>query len=339
MSGFVHLHVHSEYSLLDGACRIRELVSHARELGQTSLAVTDHGVMYGAVDFYKQAKSDGLKPIIGCEVYVAARSRFDKTHELDSEHSHLVLLCENQAGYKNLIKLVSSAYIEGFYNRPRVDAELLSERREGLIALSACLAGEIPRLLLRGDYAAAKQKAMWYDSLFGRGNYYLEIQDHGIDEQRIINPLLIRISRETGIPLVCTNDVHYLSREDARMHRVLLCIQTNTTISEPPNMGFEKDEFYLKSEEEMRGLFPDIPEAFDNTVKIAERCNVEFEFGKTKLPLFNAPGGDSVVFFRKQCIEGLHRRYGEHPAPRLRTGWNLKCRLSSGWDMSIIILL
>lgn len=312
MSGFVHLHVHSEYSLLDGACRINELVARALELGQTAVSITDHGVMYGAIDFYKQAKKAGIKPIIGCEVYVAARSRFDKIHELDSEHAHLVLLCKNQTGYKNLIKLVSSAYIEGFYSRPRIDRDLITKYHDGLIALSACLAGEIPRALMRSDYDAAKETVLWYKNLLGK-DFYIEIQDHGLDEQRILNPQLIRLARETGIPLVCTNDVHYLSRDDALMQRILLCIQTNTTIENPPEMGFATDEFYLKSENEMRALFPDIPEAFDNTIKIAEQCNVEFEFGNIKLPRFNAPGGDSTAFFRRLCYDGLTKRYGEHP--------------------------
>ncbi|MDD2417649.1 MAG: DNA polymerase III subunit alpha, partial [Oscillospiraceae bacterium] len=315
--GFVHLHVHSEYSLLDGACRIRELVARAGQLGQTAVAITDHGVMYGAIDFYKEAKKAGIKPIIGCEVYVAARSRFDKIHELDADHAHLVLLCKNETGYHNLIKLISAAWIEGFYSRPRVDYELLEKHHEGLIALSACLAGEIPRCLMCGDYDGAKQKAVWYDNLFGRDNYYLELQDHGLDEQRTVNPQIIKLSRETGIPLVCTNDAHYLTKDDSRIQRVLICIQTNTTTNEPSKMSFETDEFYLKSEQEMRSLFPEIPQAFDNTQKIADRCNLEFEFGNTKLPSFNAPGGDSVEYFRRQCREGMHRIYGENPSARV----------------------
>ena len=315
---FVHLHVHSEYSLLDGACRIEGLVSRAKELGQTAVAVTDHGVMYGAVDFYKAAKKAGIRPIIGCEVYVAARTRFDKVHELDGEHSHLVLLCKNETGYHNLIKLVSAGWTEGFYSRPRVDRELLEKYHEGLICLSACLAGEIPRALLRGDAEGARETALWYDTVFGRGNYYLEIQDHGLSEQKSVNPQIIRIARETGIPLVCTNDAHYLTREDAREQQVLLCIRTNTTVNEPSTMAFETDEFYLKSEEEMRALFPAIPEAFDNTVRIAEQCCLEFEFGRTQLPEFHAPGGDSAAYFRRQCYDGLRRLYGEDPDPAIR---------------------
>lgn len=311
---FVHLHVHSEYSLLDGACRVEGLVARARELGQTAVAVTDHGVMYGLVDFYKAAKKAGIRPILGCEVYVAARTRFDKVHGADSEHSHLVLLCENETGYHNLMKLVSAAWTEGFYSRPRVDRELLETYHEGLIALSACLAGEIPRALRRGDYEGARETARWYAGLFGPEHYYLEIQDHGLPEQKSVNPQILRLARETGIPLVCTNDAHYLTRDDAEVQRILVCIQTGTTVDEPSPMAFATEEFYLKSEEEMRALFPAVPEAFDNTARIAQRCRVELEFGKLKLPTFDAPGGDSVRYFERLCYEGLHRLYGD-PAP------------------------
>ena len=314
MSEFVHLHVHSEYSLLDGVCRVRELVSRAAELGQTAVAVTDHGVMYGTVEFYKAAKKAGIKPIIGCEVYVAVRSRFDKVHELDSEYTHLVLLCENNVGYQNLIKLVSLAYTDGFYSKPRVDRELLEQYHEGLIALSACLAGEVPRALLRGDPEGALRTVRWYDGVFGRGNYFLELQDHGLPEQKEINPKIIRISHETGVPLVCTNDAHYLTREDAVVQKVLVCIQTNTTMDKPSAMAFEGDEFFVKSSDEMRALFPQIPAAFDNTVSIAERCNVELEFGKIHLPKFDAPGGDSIKYFRELCRAGVERLYGTSPA-------------------------
>ena len=311
---FVHLHVHSEYSLLDGACRIDGLVSRALALGQTAVAVTDHGVMYGVVDFYKAAKKAGLHPILGCEVYVAPRTRFDKVHGQDNEHGHLVLLCENETGYRNLVKLVSAAWTEGFYGRPRVDHELLGAYHEGLIALSACLAGEIPRALRRGDFEQARTTALFYQELFGEENFYLELQDHGLEEQRAINPQILRLARETGIPLVCTNDANYLSREDAAMQRVLTCIQTNTTLDEPSPLAFETEEFYLKSEEEMRALFPSVPEALDNTVRIAQRCQVELEFGKTQLPAFTPPTGeDSDTYFRRLCYEGLHRHYGETP--------------------------
>lgn len=314
---FVHLHVHTEYSLLDGACRIPKLVKRAAGLGQTALAITDHGVMYGVVDFYKAALKAGIHPIVGCEVYVAPRSRQEKVHGIDNAYHHLVLLCENNTGYQNLMKLVSMGWTEGFYVRPRVDEELLAQYHEGLIALSACLAGEIPHKLREGRYDEAVSTARKYQDLFGPDHYYLELQDHGLAEQKRINPQLIRLSGETGIPLVCTNDVHYLTREDARVQQVLLCIQTGTTLDEPAAMSFETDEFYLKSEEEMRALFPAVSDAFDNTVRIAERCRVELSFGELKLPTFDAPGGDSTAYFRHLCREGLKRRYGEQPGAAL----------------------
>ena len=309
---FVHLHVHSEYSLLDGACRLNGLISRVRELGQTAVAVTDHGVMYGIAEFYKAAKKAGVKPILGCEVYVAARTRHDKQHGIDSDHHHLVLLCENETGYANLVRLVSAAWTDGFYGKPRVDRELLERYHEGLIALSACLAGEIPDALRNDNYEKAKQIAVYYRQLFGENNFFLEMQDHGLTEQASVNRGLLRLSRETGISLVCTNDAHYLTRDDAQMQKVLLCIQTNTTVDEPNPIAFETEEFYLKSEAEMAALFPQ--EAVENTAKIATRCNVELEFGKTKLPHFEAPGGDSYAYFRAQCYEGLYRHYGASPA-------------------------
>ena len=316
---FAHLHVHTEYSLLDGACRMERLLDAAKEMGQTAVAITDHGCMYGVVEFYKAAKKRGIHPILGCEVYVARRTRFDKVHELDGENRHLVLLCENETGYHNLLALVSKAWVEGFYSKPRVDLDLLREHHEGLIALSACLAGEIPRALARGDYEGAREAALRYEGIFGRGNFYLELQDHGMAEQKRINPQLIRLSRETGIPLVATNDCHYIAPEDSRMHRVLLCIQTGRTIEDENAMEFGSEEFYFKSEEEMRALFPDVPEAADNTVKIAQRCQVELEFGKTKLPAFFTPdGSDNLEFFRRLCQEGLIRRYGEDPPQEYR---------------------
>ncbi len=314
---FVHLHVHSEYSLLDGACRLDGLISRVKELGQTAVAVTDHGVMYGLVEFYKAAKKAGIKPILGCEAYVASRTRHDRQHGIDSENHHLVLLCENETGYANLVRLISAAWTEGFYSKPRVDRELLAKYHEGLIALSACLAGEIPAALRQGRFDEARRIALEYQALFGKGNFYLELQDHGLAEQESVNRGLLRLSRETGIPLVCTNDAHYLVREDAQVQKVLLCIQTNTTVDEPNPMAFETEEFYLKSEEEMRRLFPECAEAFDNTARIAERCNVELEFGHTKLPHFDAPGGDSVAFFREQCWQGLRLRYGDNPDPSI----------------------
>lgn len=314
MAGFVHLHVHTEYSLLDGACRIKDLVKTAKELGQSAVAITDHGAMYGVIDFYKNAKAEGIKPIIGCEVYVSPRRHTDRIAELDRENRHLVLLCENNTGYQNLIKMVSLAWTEGFYGKPRVDEELLEQYHEGLIALSACLAGEIPKALMRNDYKSAKEKALNYKRIFGENNFFLELQDHGILEQKQINPYIIRLSEECNIPLVATNDCHYLKREDSRLHHILLCIQTNHTVNDENSMEFPTNEFYVKSEEEMRSLFPDVPQAFDNTVKIAERCNVEFEFGKTKLPHFDVPDNrDHTEYFRDECMKGLKKHYGENP--------------------------
>ncbi len=315
---FAHLHLHTEYSLLDGACRIERLLDKVQELGQTSVAITDHGCMYGVIEFYKAAKKRGIKPILGCEVYVAKRTRFDRVHELDSENRHLVLLCENEAGYRNLIAMVSKSWTEGFYNRPRVDFELLEQHHEGLIALSACLAGEIPRALSRNDYAGAKEAALRYREIFGPENFFLEIQDHGLENQHYVNPQIIRLSKETGIPLVVTNDCHYIEKEDSAMHHVLICIQTGRTVEDEDTLEFGSEEFYVKSEAEMRALFPELPEAADNTAKIAERCRVEIEFGKTKLPRFDPPdGSDSESFFKSLCFEGLKKRYGEQPEQSL----------------------
>ena len=314
MSGFTHLHLHTEYSLLDGACRLDNVLDRAIQLGQTSIAITDHGVMYGAVDFYKKAKAKGIKPIIGCECYVAARSRHDKVHALDSERYHLVLLCKNATGYQNLIAMVAKAWTEGFYTKPRIDKELLEKHSEGLIALSACLAGEIPRALTAGDYERAKEKALWYKSVFGEGNFYLELQNHGIREQQQIEPLLIKLSDETGIPLVATNDTHYVNREDSKIQQVLICVATNTTIGQENSLEFQTDEFYLKSEEEMSALFSHVPQAIENTQIIADQCNFDFEFGNTKLPHFEVPDGkDHFEWFKEQCYEGMIRNYGENP--------------------------
>ena len=315
---FTHLHLHSEYSLLDGACRIKELVSAVRELGQEAVAITDHGAMYGAIEFYKEAKKQGIKPIIGCEVYVAPRSMTDKTHGLDSEYSHLVLLCENMTGYGNLIRLVSQSWTEGFYVKPRIDRRILSEHTEGLIALSACLAGDIPRFLLAGDYASAYKRALEYRDMFGEGNFFLELQNHGIEEQQTVSAGLIRLHNETGIPLVVTNDCHYIRKSDARTHEILLCIQTKSTVDDPSAFRFTTDEFYLKSEQEMRALFPEVPEAADNTVVIANRCHVEFEFGHTKLPHFEVPGGIAHAdYLRNMCYEGLRAKYNNPDDERL----------------------
>ncbi len=308
---FVHLHVHTEFSLLDGASRIRELPQQAKALGQTALAITDHGVMYGAVDFYKACKAAGVKPIIGCEVYVAPRSRFDRQHELDAEARHLVLLCRNEEGYRNLCTLVSRGYTEGFYSRPRIDLPLLREHAGGLIALSACLAGEIPKLLMAGEFDKAKAHALEMQALFGPDGYYIEIQDHNLPEQKAILGDLLRLSQETGIPLVATNDVHYLTRKDAKIQDVLLCVQTGRTVDDPTRMRFETEEFYLKSEEEMRALFPTLPEALENTAKIADLCNLDFTFGVYHLPEFRLPDGwaDGDAFFEHLCREGFSRCY------------------------------
>ena len=314
---FAHLHLHTEYSLLDGACRIKKLIPRVKELGQTAVAITDHGAMYGVIDFYREANKYGIKPVIGCEVYVANRSRFSKEHLMDWSY-HLVLLCENNTGYKNLIKLVSSGFTEGFYKKPRVDIELLKKHHEGLIALSACLAGEIPRNLTQNDYETAKKVALEYRDIFGENNYFIEIQDHGLADQKRILPNLIKLSKETGIPLVATNDCHYINKDDAKMQNVLVCIGTNHTVNEDNDMAFETEEFYVKSEEEMREIFSFVPEAIENTQKIADRCNMTFEFGHTKLPAFEVPDGrDNVEYFESMCKEGLYRRYGENPDPEL----------------------
>ncbi|MGI1691447.1 DNA polymerase III subunit alpha [Thermoanaerobacter uzonensis] len=307
---FVHLHVHSEYSLLDGSCRIKDLIAKTKELNMKAIAITDHGVMYGVIDFYKEAVAQGIKPIIGCEIYVAPRSMQNREYGIDNENYHLVLLAKDMVGYKNLMKIVTVASIEGFYYKPRVDREFLKQHSEGLIALTACLAGEVPSYILRGEYEKAKEAALFYDSVFGRGNFYLELQDHGILEQQKVNKELIRLSKETGIPLVATNDVHYLEKKDAKAHEVLLCIQTGKTIDDEDRMSFPTDEFYLKSPQEMENLFSCCKEVIENTEKIADMCNVEFEFNKTKLPKYDLPKGvDSYEYLRKLCYEGLYKRY------------------------------
>ena len=288
---FVHLHVHTEFSLLDGACRIDGMMDRVKELGQTAVAITDHGVMYGCIDFYKAAKAAGVKPIIGCEVYVARRSMTDRIHGIDNDPYHLVLLCKDRKGYENLCMLVSEAFLHGFYGKPRVDLELLEKYHEGLIALSACLGGAVPQYLLNEEYQSAKEYALKLSGIFGPDNFYLELQDHGIDAQRPVNQGLQRLARETGLPLVVTNDAHYLRREDAKMQDVLLCIQTGKTVDDENRMRFETEEFYLKSEEELRQLFPGCGEAFENTVKIAQRCNLDFTFHEYHLPSFPVPEG------------------------------------------------
>lgn len=312
---FTHLHLHTEFSLLDGACRIEPLVLRAKELGMTSLAITDHGNMYGAVDFYKACKKHGIKPIIGCEVYVAPRTRFDREKVLDKEYNHLILLCENETGYKNLIKLVSLSFTEGYYYKPRVDHDILEKYHDGIICLSACLAGEIPQLLLAKDYEGAKSTALWYRDVFGADNYFLEIQDHGIKEQQIVEEGILRLSRETGIPVVATNDVHYIHQQDSKIQQVLICIATNHILGEDTGLEFHSEEFYLKSEKEMRQVFTEIPEAIDNTARIAERCSFDFEFGNTKLPYFEIEEDISHFdYFKRCCYEGLNKRYGSPPA-------------------------
>ncbi len=311
---FVHLHLHSEYSLLDGACRIDHLMDRVKELGQTAVAITDHGVMYGCIDFYKAAKAAGVKPIIGCEVYVARRGMTDKVHGLDNDPYHLVLLCENRKGYENLCYLVSEAFIHGFYGKPRVDLELLAQHHEGLIALSACLAGAVPQYLMNEDYEGAKNYALKLSEIFGEGNFYLELQDHGIDEQQPVNQGVQRLARETGLPLVVTNDAHYLRREDAKMQDVLLCIQTGKTVDDQNRMKFQTEEFYVKSEEELRELFPGLDEAFENTAKIADRCNLEFTFHEYHLPAFPVPQGyTNEGYFRELCYNGFRERYPDQP--------------------------
>ena len=309
---FAHLHVHTEYSLLDGACRIKDLPKLVKSMGQDACAITDHGVMYGVIDFYRACKAEGVKPIIGCEVYVAPRTRFLKQHEFDSEARHLVLLCENETGYRNLSYMVSMAHIEGFYIRPRIDLDLLREHHEGLIALSACLAGEIPRRLRAGNYDGAKEYALTLSEIFGPDHFYLELQDHGIRDQAIVNQGILRLHEETGLPLVVTNDAHYLRKEDAAAHDVLLCIQTGKTVDDANRMRYEPQNFYLRSTEEMAALFPEYPEAVENTGRIADMCNVEFTFGKYHLPEFKLPEGyDSFSYLKKLCDEGYAERYGE----------------------------
>ena len=308
---FTHLHVHTEYSLLDGSNKIKEYVSRVKELGMNSAAITDHGVMYGVIDFYKAARAAGIKPILGCEVYVAPGSRFDRelSHG-DDRYYHLVLLAENNKGYQNLMKIVSKGFVEGYYYKPRVDMEVLETYHEGIIALSACLAGEVQRYLVRGLYEEAKETAYKYEKCFGKGNFFLELQDHGIPEQKTVNAGLMRMSQETGIELVATNDVHYTYAEDAEPHDILLCLQTGKKLSDENRMRYEGGQYFVKSEEEMRTLFPYAVQAIENTQKIADRCNVEIEFGVTKLPHFDVPEGyDSWTYLNKLCHEGLVRRY------------------------------
>ena len=316
---FVHLHVHTEYSLLDGSNKIKEYVARVKELGMDSAAITDHGVMYGVIDFYKEARAQGIKPILGCEVYVAPNSRFDReVTGGDDRYYHLVLLAENNEGYANLMKIVSKGFVEGYYYRPRVDKELLRQYHGGIIALSACLAGEVQRYIVKGLYDEAKKTALEYRDIFGEDNYFLELQDHGLPDQKLVNQQLLKMSEETGIELVATNDVHYTYAEDAVPHDILLCIQTGKKLTDENRMRYEGGQYYVKSPEEMEKLFPYALQALDNTQRIADRCSVEIEFGVTKLPKFDVPEGfTSWEYLQKLCWEGLERRYGE-PTQKLK---------------------
>ena len=318
MPDFVHLHVHSEFSLLDGANRIKDLPVRAKELGMKAMAITDHGVMYGVIDFYKACKKEGIKPIIGCEVYVAPRSRFDKEGSLDKEYNHLILLAKDNVGYKNLSKLVSIGFTEGYYYKPRIDLEVLEKYHEGLIALSACLAGSINQAILANNMEKAEEIAMWFKNVF-KEDYYLELQNNGIKEQVLVNQKLVQISRKLDIPIVATNDAHYLKREDAYNHEVLLCIQTGKKITDEDRMRFDTDELYIKSPEEMSDYFSNLPDAIENTVKIADKCNVEFEFGHTILPNYDVPEefATHYDYLRKLCVDGIKNRYGENPSKEI----------------------
>lgn len=318
MSEFVHLHVHSEYSLLDGMCRIKDLPKRAKELGMKAIAITDHGVMYGAVNFYKECIKEGIKPIIGCEVYVAPRSRFQKEAGVDDKYSHLILLAKNKIGYQNLIKLVSIGFTEGYYYKPRIDKEVLERYSEGLICLSACLAGAVNQAILKDDLELAKREALWHKNVFGE-DYYLELQNNGIPQQVMANQNLIKLSRELDIPLVATNDAHYLKKEDYYNHEILLCIQTGKKMNEPDRMRFQTNEFYIKSQEEMIDYFSFVPEAIENTIKIADKCNFDFEFGVTKLPNYDVPKEYKTheEYFRKLAWDGIKNRYGENPSQEI----------------------
>ena len=311
MGQFVHLHIHSEFSLLDGANRIKDLPVRAKELGMDAMAITDHGVMYGAIDFYKACKKEGVKPIIGCEVYVAPRSRFDKEPGVDNKYNHLILLAKNNQGYKNLSKLVSLGFIDGYYYKPRIDLEILEKYSEGLVCLSACLAGSVNQALLNGQNEKAEEIALWHKRVFGE-DYYIELQNNGIKEQVLANQKLVQLARKLNIPLVATNDAHYLKKEDAYNHEVLLCIQTGKRMSDEDRMKFDTEELYVKSPEEMIDYFKAFPDAIENTVKIAEKCNVEFEFGHTILPNYEVPEGYETHydFLEDLCKKGMVKRYG-----------------------------
>ncbi len=335
---FVHLHIHTEYSLLDGACRIDQLMDRVKECGQTAIACTDHGVMYGCVQFYKAAKKAGIKPIIGCEVYVATRTRFDKVNKIDG-NNHLILLCKNETGYKNLIKMVSAAFVEGFYSKPRIDKELLEKYHEGLICLSACLAGEVPQAILAGDYERAKAAALWYRDLFGEGNYYIELQDHGLEEDNTVLPQLIKLARETGIPMAATNDSHYLRKEDAKMQGILLCIQTGKTIQDADKMEFQTDEFYVKTTDEMYELFSwcrkpaRIPPKLPNSVTLILILDIlKFHITKRR----------TVWIIRRFLKSSAGKVWSAATAPMFRrptkTVWNTRSAWSKRWATRTTIL-
>ena len=312
MSKFVHLHVHSEFSLLDGANRIKDLPVRAKELGMDAIAITDHGVMFGAIDFYKACKANGVKPIIGCEVYVAPRTRFDKEPNVDNKYNHLILLAKNNEGYKNLSKLVSLGFVDGYYYKPRIDKEILEKYHEGLICCSACLAGEVPQTILRDGMEKAEEVALWYKNLFG-DDYYLEVQANSLRDQIVVNQKLIQLSRKLGIKLVATNDAHYLKKEDYYNHEVLLCIQTGKRMTDEDRMSFETNDFYIKSPEETEEYFKNIPEALENTLEVANKCNVEFEFGHTILPNYDVPEEFKTHYdyLKKLCDDGLQKKYGD----------------------------
>ena len=338
---FAHLHVHTEYSLLDGSNKITEYVARVKELGMNAAAITDHGAMYGVIEFYKAAREAGINPILGCEVYVAPNSRFDRERVSgEDRYYHLVLLAENNEGYGNLMKIVSKGFVDGFYYRPRVDMEVLRQFHKGIIATSACIAGEVQRELLRGDYARAKETALKYEDCFGKGNFFLELQDHGLPQQKMVNPQLIRLSEETGIELVVTNDVHYTYAEDVEAHDILLCIQTGKKLQDEDRMRYEGGQYFVKSEEEMRRLFPYAQQALDNTQKIADRCHVDIEFGNMKVPKYDVPKGYTAwEYLNKLCFDGLAERYpGQEAKLRPRLEYELDVIRSMGYvDYFLIV--
>ncbi|MCF0228931.1 MAG: DNA polymerase III subunit alpha, partial [Parasporobacterium sp.] len=337
---FTHLHVHTEFSLLDGSGKIREMISQAKNLGMDSLAITDHGAMYGVIDFYKEARAQGIKPVIGCEIYVTSGSRFDReVNKGDDRYCHLVLLAENNQGYSNLMKIVSIGFTEGFYYKPRVDYEILEKYHEGIIASSACLAGIVSRTLMKGQYEQACEEAVRLNNIFGRGNFFLELQDHGIPEQRNVNTQLIRMSEELDIPLICTNDIHYVFDTDAEAHDILLCIQTGKKLNDQDRMRYEGGQYYMKSPEEMASLFSYAPDAIRNTEEIARRCNVDIEFGVQKLPRFYVPDGfTSYEYLEKLCEEGLRKRYPDYEEHEERLHFELDTIRNMGYvDYFLIV--